>query len=49
MPPAPVRASQIGNDDVLYMVFRKEGSEEWEPIALGEPSAEDAAPKAEGA
>lgn len=39
--------AQIANDDVLYMVFRKEGSEEWEAVEL-EP-AEGAAPKAEGA
>ena len=41
--PAP---SQIQNDDVLYMVYRKEGSDEWEEIEL---ATEGAAPKAEGA
>ena len=39
--------SQIVDGDVLYMVFRKEGSDEWESIEL-EPS-EGAAPKVEGA
>ena len=39
--------AQIDNDDVLYMVYRKEGSDEWESIEL--PTAEGAAPKPEGA
>ena len=36
---------KIANDDVLYMVYRKEGSDDWEPIEL-EPTD---APKAEEA
>ena len=40
----PPRA-QIANDDVLYMVYRKEGSEDWEDIELA--PADGAAPKAE--
>ncbi len=37
------RRAQIQNDDVLYMIYRKEGSEEWEEIDNGAPA--DGAPK----
>ena len=35
--------AQIVCDDVVYMIYKKEGSDEWEPIELA-----DAEPKPEG-
>jgi len=40
----PCSFAQIQNDDVLYMVYRKEGSDEWEEVDLYDP---DAPPKPE--
>ena len=37
---------KIANDDVLYMVYKKEGTDEWEDIEL---AVEGAVPKPEGA
>ena len=42
----PLTLSQIQNEDILYMVYRKEGSDEWEEIDM---ATEGAALKAEGA
>lgn len=38
---------KIHNDDVLYMIYRKEGSEEWEDIELD--GGDGAAARPEGA
>mmetsp|Transcript_11949 Transcript_11949/g.30640 ORF Transcript_11949/g.30640 Transcript_11949/m.30640 type:complete len:107 (-) Transcript_11949:366-686(-) len=36
-----LKDQKIENDQVLYMVFKKEGSEEWESIEIGDKVAED--------
>ena len=38
------RLSQINNEDCIYMIYRKEGSDEWEPLEIGDPPP--AAPEA---
>jgi len=40
---------KIQSDDVVYMVYRKEGTEEWEKIEVDGEGKGDGAPKAEGA
>jgi hypothetical protein len=29
--------AQISNEDCLYMIYRKEGSDEWESLEIGDP------------